>query len=155
MKGLQDVLTALSPGSCAFTLRPGHPDVVDVQDAVTSEPYTTVPPFPPTLVARPPQALRSALDITTHCTGRTPRNASHNWRSYPCNFPGPVLSGCVSWMTLRSAGAESQGKRKVPPTDVLKITAGWHRQGRRPWRWLYARKSRHRQAALDDATHHI
>ena len=54
-----------------------------------------------------------------------------------------------------SASRGMQGKRKVPKTDALKTLAGWQRQGRRPWRWSYARESRHRQAALDAATHHV
>ena len=38
-------------------------------------------------------------------------------------------------------------------TTAIIPTDGWQRQGRRPWRWPYALQRRHRQAALDAATH--
>jgi hypothetical protein len=95
--------------------------------------------------------LRSAEIEQKIIHGRTllyqtaPRNQSFS--------PLVFLLGPDFLWTLRMTEAMKQGKRKVPRMNVLKALAGWHRQGRRLWRWFHAYQGRHRQAALDDATH--
>ena len=50
---------------------------------------------------------------------------------------------------VNSTAQTQQGERKVPKMDPLGVSVvfgdGGHRQGRRAWRWSYARQSRHRQ----------
>jgi len=40
----------------------------------------------------------------------------------------------------------AQGKTQSPENGHREVPAGWQRQGRRPWRWSFARGIRHRQA---------
>jgi len=51
-----------------------------------------------------------------------------------------------------SASSEDYACRCHPVAQPETVSSGWHRQGRRPWRWSCAQEGRHREAAFDDAT---
>src|SRR5512145_1826026 len=68
----------------------------------------------------------------------------------PLLQPGPFYRRQTEMSTSLPRRTQSPGSKSVWRGAVF--GDGWQRQGRRPWRWLNARQSRHRQAALDAAT---